>query len=64
MRKHNYVVGFLGDRQCVYGKFDKDERSWVDLLTLSQAKKRINDLSSSPRSKRAIYELKLLRVID
>ena len=35
MRKHNYVVGYEGERQCVYD----DGYSYVNLLTLKQAQK-------------------------
>ena len=39
-RKHNYVIGYPGAGQCVYGKHDDDGHyhSWVDLLTPHQAK--------------------------
>ena len=38
-RKHNYVVGFEGDGECVYGQSESDEKPmWVDLLTLSWAR--------------------------
>jgi len=36
MRKHNYVVGYEGEGQCVYG-FEKLE--YINLLTLFQARK-------------------------
>lgn len=64
MRKHNYVVGFVGERQCIYGKIDNDSRSWIDPLTLFQAKGRVKHLYRTRGLKRAIYEIKLLKVID
>lgn len=41
MRNHNYVVGYMGENQCVYGKERKGFHrfDWVDLLTLKQAQK-------------------------
>ncbi len=42
MRKHNYLVGYRGEGQCVYGRAetDSDWNDSVDLLTLFQAKQR------------------------
>ena len=40
MRKHNYVVGYRGEGQCVYGKIEFDDGySFIELLTLKQARK-------------------------
>ena len=38
MRKHNYVVGYEGEGQCIYGK-DDNTYNYIDLLTLWQAQK-------------------------
>lgn len=36
--KHKYLVGYVGDKQCVYGKDNKEHGvSWVDPMTLAQA---------------------------
>ena len=41
MRKHNYVIGYEGERQCIYGK-DKDNKSeFCDPMTLFQAKQSV-----------------------
>lgn len=39
MRKHNYVVGYEGDGQCVYGVDDGNCQQWINPVTLYQAKK-------------------------
>lgn len=61
-RKHNYVVGYVGEKQCAYGKERKDGISFVDLLTLDQANSRIKKLAS-PEADRAIYKLVPVKVI-
>ena len=37
MRKHNYVVGYEGEGQCVYGS--NESYHSIDLKTLIQARK-------------------------
>lgn len=54
MRKHNYVVGFIGEGQVVYGKDENHLPKWVEPLTLAQAKKRLNKLAEG---KKSIYKL-------
>jgi hypothetical protein len=61
-RKNNYVVGYMGERQCAYGKDRNGRADWVDLLTFNQAKGRIKKLAS-PEASRAIYKLVPVEVI-
>lgn len=40
-RKHNYVCGYLGDSQCIYGKEFEGKftnKNWIDPITLFEAK--------------------------
>ena len=59
MRKHNYVVGFIGENQCVYGKDIHDDRlkddiaSYVAPLTIHQAIRQLKTLTG----RKAIYKL-------
>lgn len=59
MRKHNYVVGFVGERQCVYGKDKFDDRFQTDVsdyikpMTINQAIRQLKTLTG----KKAIYKL-------
>jgi len=50
---HEYVVGYEGEHQVVYGK-DNDGGEWVDKMTLYQAKTRVKQLDPFPR---VIYKL-------
>lgn len=38
MRKHNYVIGYEGEGQCIYGQYENNEQRFCGLLTLFQAK--------------------------
>lgn len=49
MRKHNYVVGFEGERECAYGK-----DSFVHPMTILQAVRELKALSGT---KKAVYKL-------
>jgi len=63
MRKHNYVVGFEGEGQVVYGKDEIDngytKAQFVHLMTPLQAERQLGSLSSG---KKVIY--KLVKVKD
>lgn len=58
--KHKYLVGFIGDRQCVYGKDKKDSRfanpvaSYTQPMTIRQAVRQLKILTG----RKTIYELK------
>lgn len=54
--KHEYVVGFRGDHQAVYGKDYEGKSMFADKLTLFQAKRKAKDLFPS-RVPRVIYKL-------
>ena len=59
MRKHNYLVGYQGEGQCVYGK-EEEGRGFVDPLTLLQAKrlvKKIVTLTRRGKIKSVVYKL-------
>ncbi|HYX72380.1 MAG TPA: hypothetical protein VE732_06390 [Nitrososphaera sp.] len=56
-RKHNYVIGYVGEQQCAYGKANTNDCfNFIDLLTFNQAKSMVKKLSS-PEADRAIYKL-------
>lgn len=61
MRKHNYVVAFEGEGQCVYGKdiFDKqfgcNVASFTKPMTIYQAIRQLRTLSA--QGKKVIYKL-------
>ena len=61
MRKYRkYVVGWDNDENCVYGKDKPNESHWADPMSITEAKKYVNDLNeyNSGRKVRAIiYEL-------
>lgn len=38
-RKHNFVVGYEGEHQCVYSKETEGKFPWIIPLTYLQAKK-------------------------
>jgi len=60
MRKHNYVVGFVGDNQAIYGKdqhsnkFKNDIAAYVSPMTILQA---IQQLKTLTGKKKVIYKL-------
>jgi hypothetical protein len=71
MRKRNYVVGFTGKGQVVYGKKISNEvydrkNSYIDLLTYKEAQKEVRNLlkPNYSKSKRYIYELQGVYTID
>lgn len=39
MRKHNYVVGYLGEGNVAYSKDNGINASFIELLTFKEAKK-------------------------
>jgi hypothetical protein len=58
--KREFVVGYKGDRQCVYGP-DRDrpinsDVAWCDRMTLFTARRRLAKMSSLD-SDRVIYRL-------
>ena len=69
MRKHNYLVGYKGESQCVYGYVKKvygdREREWVTPMTLTEAKK-IRKYITTPTRGRTIKSViyKLVEVKD
>lgn len=70
MRKHNYVVGYEGKGQCVYGKREDDDNryNWIDLMTLKQAqklsKKIIYKYDDGKIEKSVIYKLVKVKMED
>jgi hypothetical protein len=60
-RKHNYVVGFVGENQVAYGKDRDGHADYIELLTLNQAKSGIKKLADTPR---AIFKLVPVEVIN
>lgn len=56
--KHKYLVGFIGDNQCVYGKDTNSAFSYTHPMTLLQAKRQLKELSG----KKTVYELKPVQV--
>lgn len=60
MRKHNYAVGYRGERQCIYGKTgmssNKCTDPYIDPLTLNQAKKLSKKIRSN-WNKSIVYKL-------
>lgn len=55
-RKHNYVVGYVGENQVAYGKDKEGLATWVELMTFKQAHSRVKKLSSTEVS-RAVFKL-------
>lgn len=57
MRKHNYVVGYKGDGNIVYGKDCSSGKSkWAEPLTLFQAKNMAKRLVAG-KTKSLVYKL-------
>lgn len=58
--KHKYLVGFIGDKQVVYGKdqysdtYKSDIAAYTKPMTLLQAKRQLKSLSGE----KTIYELR------
>jgi len=58
VRKHNYVVGYKGENQCVYGRGDE----WTDLLTFAEANKRAKELKTGYGKR--IYRGKVFKLVE
>lgn len=60
MRKHNYVIGYEGEGQCIYGKDENKLSMFCDPMTLFQAKqsvKKIFCFNNSHLRKTFVYKL-------
>ena len=58
-RRHNYVVGYKGEGQCIYAS-DTGEKTSIELLTLKQAmklSKNIVTIRSDGEIKAVVYKL-------
>ena len=57
MRRHNYIVGYRGERQCIYGRGGgmSSQHAYIDPFTLTEAKKFLKTLSLPHRAK--VYKL-------
>ena len=56
MRKHNYLIGYEGEGQCIYGQIE----TYCDLMTLFQAKqmaKRTCSYNNGCKIKTFVYKL-------
>jgi hypothetical protein len=64
-RKHRYLVGFVGDGNCVYDMREHDikGRNWVKPLTLNQAKRALTKLVRAS-GRHAIYEIVPIAIFD
>lgn len=64
-RKHNYVVGFLNEGSCIYGKAYgqaiRNDWTIANPMTLWQATSMLNDLHTYPK---AIFKLVPVAIID
>ncbi len=49
LRKHNYLIGFAGEKQVVYGKDEDLVSQWVHPMTPVQAKKAMQGLGSGEK---------------
>lgn len=57
-RKHNYLVGYEGEGEVIYGKDGSTGNStYADPLTLCQARLRVKKLSKNNKHERTIYRL-------
>ena len=60
MRKHNYLIGYEGEGQCVYGK----DNGFCDLMTLFQAKQMSKvTFTPSGRKRNETVVYKLIKVV-
>lgn len=61
MRRHNYVVGYKSEGNCIYGKDDGPcSCRYINLMTLFQAKKELKNMitRNGPRVyKGVVYKL-------
>lgn len=65
MRKNNFVVGYEGENQCVYGKkLLKSGEGIADPMTLSQARKLAKKITSPGHNGKSIKSVvyKLVKV--
>ena len=53
--KHQYLVGYHGESQCVYGKDYENHPDYVDRLTLFQANRKLKQFNAKDQPK--IYKL-------
>lgn len=64
-RKHNYVVGYSREGNCIYGKVTgrriREDFTMANPMTLHQAKSMLNDLHNSPK---AIFKLVPLAIFS
>jgi len=44
MRKHNYVVGYEGEGDCVFGMYVNSGYDSIELLSLSEAKRKAKSI--------------------
>lgn len=64
-RKKKYMVGFSGENQTAYGtNKERSMSQWADPMTLTQARKKVTELSRCRKVKRVIYELVPVETID
>lgn len=60
MRKHNYLIGYEGEGQCIYGKNVNNLSRFCELMTLFQAKqmaKKTYSHNNRCKSKTVVYKL-------
>ncbi len=60
MRKHNHVIGYEGEGQCIYGKDENNLSTFCELLTLFQAKqmaKATCSYNNGRKNKTVVYKL-------
>lgn len=64
-RKHNYLVGYLGEGACIYGKVDgrriREDFTIANPMTLYQANSMLKDFHNFPI---AIFKLVPLAIFD
>lgn len=64
-RKHNYLVGYLDEGNCVYGKLSgrriREDCKITNPMTLHQANSMLKDLHDYPK---AIFKLVPLMIVD
>lgn len=64
-RKHNYIVGYLGENQCIYGNAGAlKNKDWIDPMTLFQAKQYVKKINKkwSLKGKDAMKVFKLIEL--
>lgn len=69
-RKHNYVIGFGGEDQCIYGKDVKDKRfvnkvaDFIQPMTKDEAEFQVKKLDPAKPIKRYVFKLVPVKCID